>query len=61
MYVLKFKIALSIQAGFIVAITAIYRLITARFKGYFGILAALGACCGKHLASGSVAAVSVTL
>jgi hypothetical protein len=53
--------ALPIQSGFTIALAAVYQLITARFKGYFGVLAALGTCRGKHLASGPVAAVSATL
>ena len=55
------RLALFIESDFAVAIATIHRPITARFKGYFGILAALGTCYGKHLASGSVATVSVTL
>ena len=61
MYVLNVKPALSAQSDFTVAIATVHRLITARFKGYFGILAALSAYGGKHLASGSIAAVSITL
>jgi len=63
MHVLKVTLALSTYSDFAVAIATVNRLITARFKGYFGSLAALGAYCGKHLASGSVAlaTISVTL
>ena len=58
---LGFETALSTQSDFTVAIATVDRPITARFKGYFGILAALGACCGKHLAWGPVATISVAL
>jgi hypothetical protein len=57
----KVKTALSTQSDFTVAIATIHRLITARFKGYFAFFAALRAYCGKHLASESIAAISVTL
>ncbi len=53
--------ALSVQSDFAVAIATVNRFITAGFEGYLGVFAALGACHGKHLASGPVAAVSVTL
>ena len=55
------QINLSTWSDFSVAIATVHWPVTARFKRYFGVLAALGACRGKHLASGSVAAVSVTL
>jgi len=60
-FVLKAVLALSAHSDFAVAITAVYRSVTARFKGYFGILATLGACHGEHLTPSSVAAVAVTL
>jgi len=49
------------RSDFAVAITTVNRPITARFEGYFGFLAALGACRGKHLAAEAVTAVSETL
>ena len=61
MYVLKVKLALSAQSDFTVALTAIYWSTFAGLKRHFGILAALGAYSGKHLASGSVTAISATL
>ncbi len=49
------------RSDFAVAITTVNRLITAWFKRYFGVFAALGACYGKHLAWGSITATSVAL
>ncbi len=49
------------HSDFTVAIATIDRPITARFEGYLGVLATLSAFCGKHLASGAVLAVSITL
>ena len=49
------------QSDFAVAITTVNRSITAWFEGYFGFLAALGACRRKHLAAEAGAAVSDTL
>ena len=45
---------------FTVAIATVNRSVTAWLKGYFGVFATLGTYCGEHLASGTVAAVSVT-
>ena len=58
---ISLKLVLSIQSGFVVAITTVYWSIFAGLKRYLGILTTLGACCGKHLTAGPVAAVSVTL
>ena len=57
----KVKPALSTRSDCTVAIATIHRFVTTRFKGYFGSLAALSASYGIHLASGAIAAVSVTL
>ena len=63
MYILKVKLALSVLSDFIVALAAIHRSTFSGLERYFGLLATLGACCGEHLTSGSVAvaATSVTL
>jgi len=61
MYVLNAKLALPASSYFTEAIATVNWPVTAWFKGYFGILATLGAYCGEHLASGSIAAVSITL
>ena len=58
---LKVKLALSIESDFTVALATIHRLITARFKGYFGVFAALGAYCRKHLAWGPVAVATISV
>ena len=58
---LRVETALSIQSDFTVAIATVHRLVTAGFKGYLSILAALGTFYREHLASGPVATVSVTL
>ena len=55
----KVKPVLTTRSDFSVAITTVHWFITARFKRYFGVFATLGECCGKHLALGSVTAVSV--
>ena len=60
MYVLKVTLALSTQSDFTVAIATIDRSTIARLKRYFGVFAALCACCVKHLATGSIAAVPVS-
>ena len=49
MYALKTKPALSAGSDFTVAIATVHRLITARFKGHFGIFTALGAFYREHL------------
>jgi len=61
MYVLDAKPALTASSYFTEAIATVNWPVTAWFKGYFGILATLGAYCRKHLAPGSIAAVFVTL
>ncbi len=53
--------ALSVQSDFAVAIATVNRSITAGFERYLGGFAALGTCCGKHLALEPVVAISVTL
>ncbi len=59
MYVLVVKTpALVTLSDFTVAITTVNRPITARFKWYFGVFAALGTCHRKHLTSGPVAAAA---
>ena len=60
MYVLKTKLALSAQSDLIVAIATIYRSTFAGLERYFSGLATLGADCGKHLASGTVAVTIVS-
>ena len=57
----RFETELSAQSNFAVAITTVNRPITARFKGYFCVLAALCAYRRIHLASGPIATVSITL
>jgi len=54
----EIKLTLSTRSDFAVAIATVNRPVTARFEGYFGILATLGAYHGKHLAWGSIAAVA---
>ena len=61
MCALKVKPALSAGSDFTVAIAAVDRLITAGFKGYLSILAALGSFYREHLARGSVIAVAGAL
>jgi len=63
MYALKVKPALSADSDFTVAIATVHRFVPARFKGYLGILATLGAYCREHLALGSVtrALIPITL
>ena len=61
MYVLNTRLALPVSSYFAVAVATIDWPTFARLKGYFGILATLSAYCRKHLASGSRAAVFVTL
>ncbi len=61
MYILQTKSNLSAYFGFIIAISAINRLITARFKGYFGILAAISTCYGKHLAWAPIAMFTIAI
>src|SRR4030042_5737448 len=63
MYALKAKPALSAGSDFTVAIATVHRLVTAGFKRYLGILAALGAFYREHLTTLSIAraAVSVAL
>tara|TARA_B100000315_G_C14268778_1_gene447672 strand:- start:240 stop:545 length:306 start_codon:yes stop_codon:yes gene_type:complete len=52
-YALRFHTpTLPTKSKFTVAITAVNRPITARFKRYFGVLAALATSHGEHLASG---------
>lgn len=46
--------ALAAQFDFAIAIAAIHRSTGTRFEGYLGVLATIGAFCGKHLAHGSV-------
>ena len=62
MYILKVKLTLSVLSDFIVALAAIHRSTFSGLERYFGLFATLGACCGEHLTSGSVAvaATSVT-
>ena len=55
MYALKAKPALSAGSDFTVAIATVHRLVPTRFKGYFGVFAALSAFSGKHLAPGPIA------
>ena len=61
MYVLDAKPALPASSYFTEAIATVNRLVTTWFKGYFGILATLSAYHRKHLASGSIVAVPMTL
>ena len=61
MYVLKFRPALPVKPDFTVAIATVNRPITARFKGYFGFLAAPGTNRREHLTSRTVVIVSVTI
>ncbi len=61
MYVLKVKLALSAQSDLLVALTTVHRSTFTGLERYFGLFATLGACCGKHLPPGPVAATSVTL
>jgi len=49
------------DSDFTVAIATVHRLITTRFKGYLGILAALGAFCREHLPLGSIARATVSI
>jgi len=58
---LEIKPALSTQSDFTIAIAAVHRFIATRFKGYFGILSAIGACYGKHLARGTIAVSAITI
>ena len=51
MYFCNFKPALSADSYFAVTIATVHRFVTTGFKGYFGILAALGTFCRKHLPS----------
>ena len=60
-YLHKVRLELATHSDFTIAIAAIHRPITARFEGYFGVLAALSAHYRKHLARGAVASVSITL
>jgi hypothetical protein len=60
MYALKVKPALSTQSDFTVAIATVHRSVTARFKGYLGVFAAVSAYRGKHFASGSIAIIAGT-
>ena len=60
-HVLKIIPVLSTQSDFTVALTTIDRSTITRLKRYFGVFAALGAYCRKHLASGAIVAVSITL
>jgi hypothetical protein len=63
MYALKVKPALSADSDFTIAIATVHRFVTSGFKGYLGILAALGTFYREHLPLGSVtrATVSITL
>ena len=54
------QISLSARSNFSIAIAAVYRPITARFKRNFGTFTTLGACCREHLARSSVTATAVT-
>jgi hypothetical protein len=58
---LKIKLALYAQSNLTVALTTVNWSTIARLKRYFGVFAALGAYCGKHLASRLIAAISVSL
>ena len=53
--------ALSTRSDSTIAIATVNGPVTARFEGYFGILTTFGTRHRKHLTSGPVAAVSVTL
>jgi hypothetical protein len=61
MDILNAKLALPASSYFTIAVATVNWPVTTWFKGYFGILATLGAYCRKHLAPGSIAAVFVTL
>ena len=63
MYVLKVKLALSVQSDFTVALTTIHRSTFAGLEWHFGFLTTLSTYGGKHLASSSIAVaiIPVTL
>jgi hypothetical protein len=61
MHVLKFKLDLFVQSDFIVALATIHRSAFSGLERYFGLLTALSARYREHLASGTIAIVSVTL
>jgi hypothetical protein len=52
---------LSAGSDFTVAIATVHRSVTAGFKGYLGILTALGTFCREHLPLGSVARATVSI
>jgi hypothetical protein len=53
--------ALPAGSHFTVAIAAVYRFVTAGFKGYLGILTALSAFHGEHLPLGLVAGATASV
>jgi hypothetical protein len=53
--------ALSADCDFAVTIATIDRPAITRLKRYFGVFAAVGACCRKHLAWGPVAVATVSV
>ena len=61
MHVIKVTLALSTQSYFTIAIAAIHRSTTARFKGYFGVFPTLGASRGEHLAYRLVAVIAIAV
>jgi hypothetical protein len=61
MCALKVKPALSADSDFTVAIATVHRFVTTGFKGYLGILAALGTFYREHLPLESVARATVSI
>jgi hypothetical protein len=61
MYFSNVKPALSADSYFTVTIATVHRFVTTGFKGYLGILAALGTFCRKHLPLGSVARATISI
>jgi len=63
MHVFKVTLTLSAHSDFTVAITTVYRTISAGLEWYFGVFATLGAYCREHRALGpsTIAIVTETL